>query len=118
MGYATFDYYRTVFLGEEITDDVTFARAEREASAYIDRITHGNASGNITDAVKDATCAVAEVVAKQAHDEESTVSGESVGNHSRSYTKVSVSREEREREKLQMAELYLSRTGLLYRGLR
>ena len=117
MGYITFDYYRTSFMGTEIKDDVTFERARIEAEAYIDQITRGNIT-EVTDAVKNATCAVAEIICKQAHDEEATVSSESVGNHSRSYTKATKTTAEREAEKYRKAALYLSRTGLLYRGLK
>ena len=118
MGYASFDYYRTVYNGTLITDDVDFARAEIEASAYIDQITRGKASGNDSDAVRNATCAVAEIIVKQAHDEEATVASESVGNHSKGYTKVNRTPEDREAEKYRKAALFLSLTGLLYRGMR
>ena len=67
--------------------------------------------------VKKATCAVAEVIYNQANDDTPVVTSESVGNHSKSYTKKMVSTADREAEKAKKARLYLSRTGLLYRGL-
>lgn len=117
MGYATFEYYRDSFGGTIIKDAETFASVSTEANAYIDLITRGKVE-EVTDAVKNATCAVAEVICKQAQDEEATVASESVGNHSKSYTVSKKSDAEREREKFRKAALYLSMTGLLYRGLR
>ncbi len=118
MGYATFDYYRTVFMGTTINDDTEFYRVELEASAYIDQITRGQAKDNVSDAVRNATCAVAEIIVKQARDEDATISTESVGNHSRSYSKPVKTAEDRETEKYRKAALFLSLTGLLYRGLK
>ena len=57
-------------------------------------------------------------VHKQEADEAPTVSSESVGNHSRSYAVVNRSFDERRREKLVGAKIYLHGTGLLYGGLK
>lgn len=117
MGYATYDYYRTTFMGSVIKDCATFDSVLVEAEAYIDRITHGNIK-EVSDAVRNATCAVAEIICKQAQDEEATVASESVGNHSRTYTVVKKSAADREAEKHRKAALFLARTGLLYGGLK
>ena len=117
MGYVTYEFYRTEYMGAEITDEADFERSRLEAEAYIDRITMGGIT-DVTDAVKNAVCAVAEIICRQTHDEESVIASESVGNHSRNYTKTAKTESEREAEKYRKASLYLSRTGLLYRGLR
>lgn len=117
MAYVTYEWYADTFLGGKIPSFEDFARVIPEAEAYIDDITRGKVT-EATEAVKKAVCAVAEVIYNQEKDEDATVSSESVGNHSRAYTKQTRSLSEREAEKARKARLYLSRTGLLYRGLR
>lgn len=117
MGYATYDYYKNSYHGNVISDEETFLRVSVEADAYLDTLTRGKIK-TATDAVKNAACAVCEVICMQSRDEETVVSSESVGNHSRSYTRASRTSAEREAEKYRKATLYLSRTGLLYRGLK
>lgn len=117
MGFVTFDYYRATYKGTVITDQAAFDGVLVEAEAYINQITRGNIK-EVSDAVRNATCAVAEIIWKQAQDETATVSSESVGNHSRSYTVTKKTTAEREGEKFRKAALFLSRTGLLYRGLK
>lgn len=117
MAYVTFDWYSTDFKGKAIPDAAAFDEVIIEAEAYINYITRVKIT-EATEEVKKATCAVAEVIYKQAHDNAPTVSSESVGNHSKSYTTKTVSTAEREAEKARKARLYLSRTGLLYGGLR
>ena len=117
MANVTYEWYINAFPGGAIPDADNFSSVLPEAEAYILDITRGRAT-EATDEVKKATCAVAEVIYKQAHDDAPAVSSESVGNHSKSYTTKTVSTAEREAEKARKARLYLSRTGLLYRGLR
>lgn len=117
MAYATFEYYESDYRGTAIKDQEEFDNAMVEAEAYINHITMGRIT-EVSTAVKNACCAVAEVIYKQDRDEEATISSESVGNHSRSYTTSKKTEEQREAEKRRKAALYLSRTGLLYRGLR
>lgn len=118
MAYVTYEWYADTFPGGTIPNYEGFQSVITEAEAYIDDITLGRIT-EATDAVKKATCAVAEVIYKQAYqDDAQTVSSESVGNHSKTYTKQSKSATDREVEKARKARLYLSRTGLLYRGLK
>lgn len=117
MANVTYEWYINAFPGGAIPDEGSFARALPEAEAYILDITRGRAT-EATDEVKKAICAVAEVIHCQVQDGASVVSSESVGNHSKSYTRKTVSTAEREAEKARKARLYLSRTGLLYGGLR
>ena len=117
MAYVTFDWYSTDFKGKVIPNADAFDGVIAEAEAYINQITRGKITES-TNEVKKATCAVAEVIYNQAQDHAPTVSSESVGNHSKSYTTKTVSTAEREAEKARKARLYLSGTGLLYGGLR
>ena len=124
MSYATYEYYRGQFDGNLIPDAETFNSHTTEADAYLDHITRGQIK--ITDetteaelaAISNAACAVAEVLYKQAQDESATVTSESVGNHSIGYSNTAKTTADREGEKYRKAALFLSRTGLLYRGLR
>ena len=117
MAYVTHEWYSNTFKGTTIPDAGAFDGVIIEAEAYINNITRGQIS-KATDEIKNAICAVAEVIYNQAHDSAPVISGESVGNHSKSYTTKTVTTAEREAEKARKARLYLSRTGLLYGGLR
>ena len=117
MANVTYEWYINAFPGGPIPDAEGFASVLPEAQAYIYGITKGRTTDD-TEALNKATCAVAEVIYKQAHDDAPAVSSESVGNHSKSYTTKTVSTAEREAEKARKARLYLLPTGLLYRGLR
>ena len=116
MSFATFTFYLGEFKGRVIPDAESYASAAVEAEAYINLITRGRAAEDVT-AVKMATCAVAEVIYQQAHDDDAEVTSESVGNHSRSFSSKRRTTAEREQEKRRKALLYLSRSGLLYRGM-
>ena len=113
----TYDWYSRTFPGGKIPDYNSFVSAVTEAEAYVDHITRGRIT-EVTDDVKKAVCAVAEVIYKQSQDDVPQKSGESVGNHSVSYTKQNKSLAEREAEKAMKARLYLARTGLLYGGMK
>lgn len=60
MQYVDFSYYVEQYRGNKITDEEMFLGASREASLYLREITHDRIT-EITDDVKNATCAVAEV---------------------------------------------------------
>ena len=121
--YADYDFYTSEYLGGVIPE-TAFAGIERAASAYIDYLTHNRiVMADLPEAVqkkvKMAVCAVAETCYKQMSDEDSTtVSSESVGNHSKSYAVVKRCFDERQHEKLVNAKTYLHGTGLMYGGLR
>lgn len=117
MTAVTYDWYEKTFPHGVITDDDAFDSVLTEATEYVVSITRGRANPE-DEQVKKAICAVAEVIYKQCQDESAVVSSESVGNHSKSYTKQAKSVADREAEKARKASLYLSCTGLLYRGLR
>lgn len=121
--YADYKFYTVEYMGSAIPE-TAFTAVERAASAYIDYITHNrivmaDLPDMVQKKVKMAVCAVAETCYKQINDEDSsTVSSESVGNHSKSYAVVKRSFGDRQHEKLINAKTYLHGTGLMYGGLK
>lgn len=120
--YADYTFYTTEYKGSLIPE-TAYAEQEREATAYIDYLTHNrivmaDLPETVQKKVKMAACAVAEICYKQMTDENPTVSSESVGNHSKSYAVVNKGFAERQHEKLVKAKTYLHGTGLMYGGLR
>lgn len=114
MIHTDYNFYKEIFKGAVIPDEATFNSSVNEAIAYIDRFTRGkcNNLASIPDGVNMAVCAVAEVIHKESN---STITSESVGNHSRTYAVTTQA--DREREKIRKARIFLSRTGLLYGGM-
>ena len=121
--YADYNFYTSEYMGSAIPE-TAFIAVERAASAYINYLTHNrivmaDLPTAVQSKVKMAVCAVAEICYKQTMDEDSTtVSSESVGNHSKSYAVVKKGFDERQHEKLINAKTYLHGTGLMYGGLR
>lgn len=118
MLYADYTFYRDTFKGS--VDEPTFNNQIVEATYYIKSLTRGNIDEkNIPDSVKMATCSIIGVLAeeKKQNSINSVIASESVGNHSRSYQNRIKSSEEIEKEKLRLAKMYLSGTGLMYQGL-
>lgn len=113
MIYADYDYYINDYSGRAIAE-TDFPRLSRQASAYLDGLTCGKIRGPWVDdsRVKDACCAVAEVMYKQEQGGE--VASES--NDGTSVTYVT-SGKSAEQEMYYFAALYLSNTGLLYAGV-
>ena len=124
MAYADYNYYISVYVGCAVPEDAFPALAQR-ASAYVDYATMGRAataSGNAGDAVKNAVCALCEVMQDGerlnavSSDTAQTLSSETVGGWSRSYGTKAVSStdlqliESRKREAVAM---YLAPYGLL-----
>ena len=112
MIYADYDYYLNEYSGSAVAE-ADFTRLSRQASAYLDSLTYGKIRGPWVDdsRVKDACCAVAEVMYKQEQGGE--IASES--NHSVSRTYVT-SGKSAERRMYDAAVLYLANTGLLYAG--
>lgn len=120
--YADYNFYLTEYLGSLIPE-ASYVEQAREASAYIDYITHnrivmGDLPEKVQSKVKMAACAIAEICYRQMTDETPAVSSESVGNHSKSYAVTNRGFAERQHEKMVQAKTYLHGTGLLYGGLR
>lgn len=114
MIYADYDFYLNDYAGTEIST-ADFPRLSRQASAYIDTITYGNAEkatdSKVIAKLSDACCAVAEVMYTQEQGGE--VASES--NHSVSRTYVT-SGKSASNKMYDAAVIYLSNTGLLYAG--
>ena len=121
--YADYNFYKTEYMGTVIPE-TAYGAIARASDAYINYLTHNRIKAEelpewVLERVKMAACAVADVCYKQESDEDSTtVSSESVGNHSKSFAVVKVDYKQREHQKLSCAKQYLHGTGLLYGGLR
>ena len=113
MVYADYDYYLNEYSGNAVAE-ADFSRLSRQASAYLDSLTCGKIRGSWVDdsRVKDACCAIAEIMYKQEQGGE--VASES--NDGTSVTYVT-SGKSAEQEMYYFAVLYLSNTGLLYAGV-
>lgn len=95
MAYVDYDYYKNEFYGTSIAES-DFPGLAVQASAMVDYYTSGQArtaTGDNLTAVKNATCALAEVVQDENRlntatfnaDRKSQVQSETVGSWSRSY---------------------------------
>lgn len=114
MVYADYIYYATTYGGNAIAE-TDFMRMSRQASAFLDSITFGKVCRGDwpnDERVKDACCAIAEMLHKQERGGE--VASESNHSVSRSYV---TSGKSAERRMYDAATLYLSNTGLLYAGV-
>ena len=116
MIYADFSYYKDTYCGEMAEGD--FKRLSRQASAYLDSVTFDRIAAvtdeKIMEKVRAACCAVADAILLN---ENGVVSQESNDGVSVIYTR-GVSNTLTDEERLyQAAVLYLSNTGLLYRGV-
>lgn len=124
MAYADYDYYTTVYMGKAISEE-DFPPLAVKASAYVDWATmqrSKNATGDAADAVKNAVCALCEIIQDGkklnaiSSDAERPVQSETVGGWSRSFGSKAVSAsdlqliENRKREAVMM---YLAPYGLL-----
>lgn len=117
MSYATYEYYATEYLGNEL-DNEEFLRYAKRASAEIDYVTFGRLKEKteIPNEVKDAVCAVAEQM--KASNTAATVSSSGVASESNDGYSVSyreVSSASLRNEYQSKIRLYLANTGLLSR---
>ena len=109
MAYVDFDYYAFQFGGTAIGSPELFTKNARKAEAYIDKITFGQII-DVTDAVKNAVCAVCDIFAGYDH---VGVASESNDGYSVSY---SSDESARAREMYKAAQMFLP-SELLYRGI-
>lgn len=134
MSYADYEFYSTVYLGNEI-EEVDFPKLSLRASSYIDYLTMGKAEKAPDDqAVKLACCAIAEQYQLIDRARGLTLNGlsrsggaelqsQSVGSWSKTYRSAGESAQSAmsalsaaQAELYKIATAYLSGTGLLYRG--
>lgn len=114
MIYADYTYYCSLY-GGSIIAEADFTRLSRIASAFIDTITYGRAAmatGIDSERVKDACCAVCEVIYQE--DNGGEVASASNDGYSESYV---TSGKSIDRKKYDAAAVFLSSSGLLYSGV-
>lgn len=112
MAYADYSFYIGEYNGKAIIQ-ADFDRLIIRASSYIDSITQGRASSySADDAVKMASCAVADAWLK--NEQGGDLQSQRVGSWSRTYANKLESPENR---LYKAANLYLSNTGLLSRWI-
>lgn len=122
MIYADFEYYRDVYHGSAIDEDV-FPTLAREASLFIDQLTYNrlHQGWQVTDALKTATCAVAERIqlAQQsgALSVNAAVRSENNDGYSVSYNDLGLIRAQLYSDYEATAYPYLIYTGLMDRSI-
>lgn len=121
MTYTDYEFYALEYRGNVIPNEQFFKSAVIEATAFVDSVIFNKEFINIGDNLTkyyNAVCSVADEIYKQTTlDETPQKQSESVGKHSISYSISSKSRAERESIKYSKVRMYLTGTGLLYRGL-
>lgn len=120
MMQTTYEFYKTKFNGSIIPDELSFKPYQTKAAAYVDSLCTCKENlqyEKIIEKVQMAICAVADVLYKQSENGKPQIVSETVGNRSRSYSTNGKTLKEYETEKRQEAEMFLSSTGLMYRGL-
>lgn len=137
MAYADYEYYKNTYLGTAISEQ-DFPRMALRASTYLDYYTAGKAAQNDSmDAVKMACCAVAEqyqaIDTAQALAQKSLsaalskeggeLKSQTVGSWTKTYqsggesaAQAAASANSAKAGLASAASMYLSGTGLLYRG--
>lgn len=114
MIYADFSYYKDTYCGEMAEGD--FKRLSRQASAYLDSVTFDRIAAvtdeKIMERVREACCAVADTLLRK--EQRDGIASETNDGISVTYTTEGSTDEER---LYQAVVLYLSNTGLLYRGV-
>lgn len=113
MVYADFSYYQTEYAGQMGQGD--FIRLSRRASVYLDTLTFCAVSQYAdSDRVRDACCSVAEAILL--NENGGGIASESNDGLSITYNAPGKQKTE-ERRLYEAAALYLTGTGLLYRGV-
>lgn len=124
MVYADYQYYKTVYMGNTVPEE-SFPSLAIKASAYVDWATMNRAktaTGDAVDAVKNAVCALAEIIqdgeklSAISSDTESPIASETVGGWSRSFGSKAVSASDLqliESRKKEAVMMWLAPYGLL-----
>ena len=120
--YADYAFYVETFSGELI-QSLDWPAVSRRADAYLDRLTYNRLRNDdaVTDAVRMASCAIAEVTERHRKQQEASPSGiksESVGGQSVTYEDAAAFQARYDAELLDAAELWLPRSDpLRYAGV-
>lgn len=118
-----YEFYKTVYMGRVIPDESTFNSIVIGAEAYVNSLIISR-ENLIYDEVKNkvnmAVCAVADIdyAVINVDENQKLLSGESVGNHSVSYSVSRKTNEQRDAERRNKVLTFLRGTGLLYGGLK
>lgn len=112
--YADYEFYTDTYLGTAISS-ANFGKLALRASAVIDRITFNRIIAE-TDAIKMATCAVAEEIQNNEKNGNSGIQSESIGSNSVTYVKGAKATLTDDQKLEQAARLYLDSTGLMFKG--
>ena len=118
--YANYAFYTSSSYYGKAIAEAEFPRLALNASVAIDLLTYGRAAAIVTAAVdtatiekiKQAVCAVADVLAKLEADGGQIIASESIGRASVTYHQPRT----KETQAYNAARLYLGDTGLLYSG--
>lgn len=120
--YADYAFYVEIF-GGELIRSLDWPAVSRRADAYLDRLTYNRLRNNdaVTDAVRMAACAVAEVMHRHEVTQTANPAGikaESVGGQSVTYEDAAAFQARYDAELLDAAELWLPRSDpLRYAGV-
>lgn len=112
MIYADYEFYTATYGGDQIKE-ADWTKTAREASAYLDQLTFGRLQGHperVTEEVKMAVCAAADVVGRYGAAAVSSAPGiasESVGGQSVTYRSSSEQEAGKRAELYHAASLYL-----------
>ena len=123
---ADYNFYRETYFGDLLTAE-NFAKYASRADSFLDELTTGKYECDrlpqkAVEAVKMAECAIADLClnleqAETQSDAAWKVQGEKVGNHTVNYRNSAEIVEQTEKQIRKVAERYLARWGLLYRGI-
>lgn len=120
--YADYAFYVETF-GGELIQPLDWPAVSRRADAYLDRLTYNRLRNDdaMTDAVRMAACAVAEVIQRQNQTQGANPAGvksESVGGQSITYEDAATLSAQYDAALLDAADLWLPRTDpLRYAGV-
>lgn len=117
--YADYKYYIQNFKGGVIPSAKDFLTAEANAGRYLEHVTHRRVVGNITNDVKDAVCAIAEIEYQtKRKNSKFEIASESNDGVSKTYVQETPETAKLvENKKYSLAIQYLGHTGLMYRGV-
>ena len=118
--YVDFDYYSSAdgYMGDEIQDEQTFKRMVKRVTPILDEITFNRVKKLevIPDCVKDAICAAAEKLYQFEQSPAKEIKSENNDGYSVTYADTN---EEKARDDAKAEiRVYLSTSGLLFRGCR
>ena len=121
--YVDYTFYTDTYGGTAVAS-ADFTRLALQATAIINTATFGRATteiesdddADLVEAIKLATCAVADEIQNQVDNGSKVVISEKVGNLSQTYAESKDTRKSALDRQLDAAKVYLGDTGLMYGG--